>query len=313
MEVQNALANRIDTAGQKAAYDSYCKRLLANKQILARILKVCVPEFNNCTIEDIQEKYIEGTPQVSEIPLNPDESTEFIHGENSEDTTMTEGTITYDIRFWAVSPSDGGLIRMLINCEAQNKYNPGYPLLKRGIYYCGRMLSGQYGTEFENSEYQKLKKVVSIWVCTDPPAERRNTITGYSMDEWNLIGDVKEKKEYFDLITVLMVCLGGPSEQNYDGLLKMLDVLLSDKVEPARKKEILQDEFEISMTREMESEAINMCNLSDGIVSRTTVEHIVNMMAELNLTEEECMNVLKIPEEQKPMYHDMLKEQMVVS
>ncbi len=43
------------------------------------------------------------------------------------------------------------------------------------------------------------------------------------------------------------------------------------------------------------------------------MEHIVNMMAELNLTEEECMNVLKIPEEQKPMYHDMLKEQMVVS
>ena len=79
------------------------------------------------------------------------------------------------------------------------------------------------------------------------------------------------------------------------------------------KKKTLQDEFEISMTREIESEAVNMCNLSDGIVSRTTVEHIVNMMAELNLTEEECMNVLKIPEEQKPMYHDMLKEQMVVS
>lgn len=26
--------------------------------------------------------------------------------------------------------------------------NPGYPLLKRAVYYCGRMISSQYGTVF---------------------------------------------------------------------------------------------------------------------------------------------------------------------
>ena len=33
-----------------------------------------------------------------------------------------------------------------INLEAQNDFNPGYPLLKRAVYYCVRMISSQYGT-----------------------------------------------------------------------------------------------------------------------------------------------------------------------
>ena len=34
---------------------------------------------------------------------------------------------------------------MIINIEVQNDFYPGYPLVKRGIYYGGRMLSAQYG------------------------------------------------------------------------------------------------------------------------------------------------------------------------
>ena len=50
-----------------------------------------------------------------------------------EDKTLTEGTITYDIRFNALAPVSGELIGLIINLEAQNKYDPGYPLTKRGI------------------------------------------------------------------------------------------------------------------------------------------------------------------------------------
>lgn len=58
MEVENTLAKKIDVAGQKASYDSNCKILLANKQILAWILKTCVTEFKDCSIKDIEEKDI---------------------------------------------------------------------------------------------------------------------------------------------------------------------------------------------------------------------------------------------------------------
>ena len=71
--------------------------------------------------------------------------------------------------FFAVAPVSGELIRLIINIEAQNDYYPGYPLIKRGLYYCSRMISAQYGTEFTGSHYEQIKKVYSIWICINPP------------------------------------------------------------------------------------------------------------------------------------------------
>ena len=46
---------------------------------------------------------IEGSPQIARIAVNPDEETdskgEQIEGSKTEDSTMKEGTVTYDIRF----------------------------------------------------------------------------------------------------------------------------------------------------------------------------------------------------------------------
>ena len=55
MEVQNALANRIDTAGEMISYDEACKQVLANKIILAWILKACVREYNDYSVEFITQ------------------------------------------------------------------------------------------------------------------------------------------------------------------------------------------------------------------------------------------------------------------
>ncbi len=314
MEVENTLAKKIDVAGQKASYDSNCKNLLANKQILAWILKTCVTEFKDCSIKDIEEKYIEGTPQISEVAIHRDESAEFIDGIGKEDVTMKEGTAIYDIYFWVISPKDGEMIRLLINVESQNDFYPGYPLIKRGVYYCSRMISSQYRTEFSGSHYEKIKKVYSIWVCTNPPKYRRNTITAYSMNETNIVGEVAEQKGNYDLLTVLTIGLGGNhGDKNYEGLLKMLEVLLSDEVLPEEKKKILKSEFDIAMTKTMEREAMEMCNLSQGIVDRTTINHIISMMKKLKLSEEECMDVLSIPEEHRKLYHMMLQDKMEVS
>ena len=151
MEHENTLAKNISGAGKGAAVDAACKRLLANKSILAWILKDCVEEYRNCDIRDIVEKYIESEPQIAEVAVNPDETNVSIRGLSNEDTTLTEGTVTYDIRFMASAPVSGELIQLIINVEAQNDFYPGYPLIKRGIYYCSRMISAQYGVEFTKS------------------------------------------------------------------------------------------------------------------------------------------------------------------
>ncbi len=52
MEAENTLAKYITAAGDKAAYDAACKRLLANKTILAWIMKSCLEEYRDFEAEE---------------------------------------------------------------------------------------------------------------------------------------------------------------------------------------------------------------------------------------------------------------------
>ena len=133
------------------------------------------------------------------------------------------------------------------------------------------------------------------------------------MNEQNLVGSVTEKEENYDMLTVLTVCLGGSGDENYEGILKMLDVLLSDRILPEEKKKILKNEFDVAMTKTMEREAMEMCNLSQGIIDRTTINHIISMMKNSDMSEEECMKLLDIPQEHRELYHMMLQDKMEVS
>lgn len=63
--VENQLAHTIDQTEYDSRYDRTAKKLLANKQILAQIMKGCVNEYSDCTVDDIVEKYIEGTPRLA--------------------------------------------------------------------------------------------------------------------------------------------------------------------------------------------------------------------------------------------------------
>ena len=101
-----------------------------------------------------------------------------ITGSNTEFSSATEGKVTFDLKFNAVVPDEEGTRQMIINVEGQNR--AAYPILKRGIYYCGRMLSAQYGTVFKQSHYEKLRKVISIWVCFAGDEKNVNTINSYS-------------------------------------------------------------------------------------------------------------------------------------
>jgi hypothetical protein len=309
MEVENTLSKNITSAGDNASYDASCKRLLANKIILAWIMKSCIAEYRDFDVKEIAEKYIEGSPQISEVAVNPDEEPdggEQIRGASTEDSTIHEGTVTYDIRFLAIVPVTGELLRLIINVEAQNDFYPGYPIIKRAIYYCSRMISSQYETEFTDAHYEKIKKVYSIWICMNPPKNRGNSITRYSVKEENLVGDVKEKVEDYDLLTAVMICLGDSNGENYSGILKLLDILLSSERKPEEKKKILENDFSIEMTKSLEREVSVMCNLSKGVeekgITKGILASIQNLMESMSWSAEQAMNALKIPEEERSKY-----------
>ena len=304
MEKETTVARKIRLLSSQARYDKACKRLLAEKIILAWILKSCVEEFQDCDVNEIAARYIVGTPQVGVVPVDPDESNQIPEGEVAgtgvEDATATEGAVTYDVRFVASAPVSGKWIRLILNIEAQNDFYPGYPLIKRGIYYCSRMISAQCGTEFINADYEKIKKVYSIWLCMNPPMSRKNTITNYCITEDNLVGRVKERKEYYDLMSAVMVCLGEESDREQGGILKLLNILFSTESKAREKQEILEREFSIKMTKTLKREVALMCNLSQwveekGIKKGTErgIEATVSVLKELGINEDVILEKVK--------------------
>ena len=334
MKVENILTKNISSAGEKASYDAACKRLLANKVILAWIMKSCIEEYRDCEIQEIVENYIEGEADVADVPVNIDEqvSEEQIQNGATEDASIYEGVVTYDIRFCAKAPVSKEKIRLIINIEAQNDFYPGYPIISRGIYYCSRLISSQYGVEFSDAHYEKIKKVYSIWICMNPPKYRENSINRYSVTEEQLIGSCSERKENYDLLTAIMICLGDSDDENASGILKLLEVLLSSDREVKEKKEILQNDFSIEMTKTLEREVSTMCNLSKGVeeqgiqkgieqgiqkgieqgieqgIEKGILLSIRNLMETMGWSGEQAMEVLKIPEEEKSKYLDELKK-----
>ena len=203
------LSQSIDCGDQKAQYDAACKKILAEKIILAWIMKHTMKEFVEHDVQEIVERFILGEPTVAETLVLPDETNApKVSGVGIEDGSLTEGTVTYDIQFQSIIPETKEVTQMIVNVEAQNDFYPGYPLIKRGIYYCARMVSSQYGTVFTKSHYEKIRKVYSVWICMNPPKYRNNTITEYGFKEKNRVGNVAEKKEHYDLMTAIMICLG---------------------------------------------------------------------------------------------------------
>ncbi|MCD8238609.1 MAG: hypothetical protein LUC92_04635 [Clostridiales bacterium] len=130
METLTEAAKNAYTNELNKKYDEQLKKTLSIKIFLANILKDCLEEFKEYDQYDIAEKYIEGEPEVSVEAVHRNDK-EVITGMDRDDTV-----VRYDILFYAYVPSLLGTVKLIINIEAQNKFNTKYPLLKRAVYYC---------------------------------------------------------------------------------------------------------------------------------------------------------------------------------
>ena len=116
------------------------------------------------------------------------------------------------------------------------------------------------------SDYGKIKKVYSIWICTNPSREMEYSITRYKMTEENIEGAVKASKANYDLMDIIMVCLGKKKYDELTGLLGLLNLTLLDNyLDSNEKRKILSTRFDIEITPELEKGVADMCNLSAGI------------------------------------------------
>lgn len=323
MVEKTGLSKIIDTAEQEAQYDSCVKKLLSNRLVLAWIMKECVPEFKQVSISQIAKDCIEGEPQISTAAVDQDEldyieemSDKSIESMNTEDVSIKEGKVLYDIKFSAIVPDSEEPVQLIINVEAQKDDNTPYPLIKRAIYYVSRMISAQKKTVFTGKHYEKIRKVYSIWIQMNVGEGKGNTITKYRINEEHVIGNVSEKESDYDLLTVLMLRLGSAADATEKSILRLLDVLLSANTKPAEKKAILEKDFDIPMTASMSEEANVMCNLGEGIREQSEInantKSIINLMDSMNVDVMKAMELLKINPRDFEVYKKNVDNMLIV-
>lgn len=298
MRKNNHIANAVIATDGKAKFDAMVKELLSDKQILAWILRDTMEEFKGMTIREIVS-CIEGEPKVAKVPIAPGLRTETVMGLRNEQRVPNEGMITYDIYFYVRTP-DGERTKIFINVEAQKKYNPGYDLVTRAVFYCARMLSVQMDTEFTAADYDNIKKVCSIWICMDSPDYAAETITRYSIHPEQLYGEFKGKARY-DLISAVMVCLAKEGkEKNGSELHRMLETLLAHDISAEEKLTALTENFGIETSSEMKAEVREMCNLSDRIEEQGIekgIDQLVLKMIRKGASDEQIQEMTDLPME----------------
>ena len=85
------------------------------------------------------------------------------------------------------------------------------------------------------------------------------------MNKEDIVGSTDVDLKAYDLISVIVIRLGGKNYDNYRGILKLLDVLLSSTIKASEKKRILEEDFNIPISVKQGKELEEMCNISEGI------------------------------------------------
>lgn len=300
--MDNSLASAINVADVNVQYDMQVKRVLSEKVILAWIIKNVTTEFEKMPINTIEE-CIEDNPRISIVKVNPGETSQKessvrkITGISTEDNIPEEGSIYYDIRFFAYVPESKMHIKLIVNLEAQKDFYPGYEIVTRGIFYGGRMISAQLDTEFEIPNYDGLKKVYSIWICMNAPKYIGNAISSYSMNKQDFVEGIPDKKWAYDKLVVIVICLNEKSKKETD-FLKMMNTLLSTTKNVEEKKKELEQEYQIEMKSDLRKGLNLMCNLSELVEEQgafNKIKELVEKKLKKGLSVEEIADMLEEP------------------
>lgn len=261
------LKSAVMATDRDAQYDNSAKRLIAHNIILARILVKTVEEFKGMDPLEVAA-LIEGLPYISAVPVEPG-LTNAVHfqngqrlvGFNTENQELNEGLVRFDIVFY-VRMKDG-LSQIIINVEAQ-KDEPGeYEILNRAVFYVSRLISSQKERDFENSSYDDIKCVYSIWICMNM---EENTMSHIHLTKEDLIGSY-EWKGNLDLLNIIMIGLAKelPEHDETYELHRLLGALLSRELTVDEKLDIIRKEYDIPLEENFRKDMSTMCNLSQGV------------------------------------------------
>ena len=291
-----------DTLSQhKIMLDQNCKLMISHEEMLSRIIKEFVEEAKHLSIEEII-KIVQDEHRFQRL--------------NNENTIPGYGTGRFDFFGCIDLPQlDHTIKRIYLNVEIQNDAYPKYSLITRGDAYLSRIQTTQWGKEYNDQNYDGMKKVYLIWILPQAAKKRDGQVSICKTDEEKQL----EKVETYDKREQIVIYLDKEHDTNkkyqeYDEILTPLVVLLNNILDYQGKIRIMKEYG----FKEIEKEVREVCDYANilekeylnkgigigvekGIEQGTQNERIKNirkLMIKLKMSFKEAIQFLDIPEDE---------------
>ena len=184
----------------------------------------------------------------------------------------------------------------------------------------------------KNLNYNKLKKIFSIWVCMDVQNYRADSIQEYRITEKVLHGNFHDDIKNYDLMTIIILNLGeNPTTHK---LLNLLHLIFMDLKSSEEKAKILRETFQIEISHDVKEELEKMGGLMETLLNiakkqaakqaaekaatetkikvaeetekATLLKNIRSLMKTLNLTAQQAMDALQISADKQKEYISLI-------
>ena len=150
------------------------------------------------------------------------------------------------------------------------------------ILYVSRMVSSQKERDFDKQNFDDMKRVFSIWLCMNMPSNSMSYVHLTKEDilehyNWN---------GHLDLLNIVLLGIGRelpPQEEQYE-LHRLIGTLLSAELTVTQKLAIIETEYHIPLSVELEEGVNDMCNLGEGIEERAIEKTKKEVILEIILT-----------------------------
>ena len=291
-----------DTLSQhKIMLDQNCKLMISHEEMLSRIIKEFVEEAKHLSIEEII-KIVQDEHRFQRL--------------NNENTIPGYGTVRFDFFGCIDLPQlDHTIKRIYLNVEIQNDAYPKYSLITRGDAYLSRIQTTQWGKEYNDQNYDGMKKVYLIWILPQAAKKRDGQVSICKTDEEKQL----EKVETYDKREQIVIYLDKEHDtskkyQEYDEILTPLVVFLNNILDYQGKIRIMKEYGFKEREREvrevcdyaniLEKEYLNKgigIGVEKGIEQGTQNERIKNirkLMIKLKMSFKEAIQFLDIPEDE---------------